>query len=342
MDPNIVAALIGAGVASISILLKDYLLDIIKEKRQTKQTKDQTFKLYANPIIRASESLCWRLKEIFEQRGAFLLEKNPKNEFFTYKYLSTVYRLSVLISWKRAINREFAYIDTSDKSGNREIENSFNSFQKALADGQHMELSILKELVKCWNIPIDKISNEEQAKLAVKIEEIKYSAIKDDTMILAKSLFEAEQISLLEKISNTICEQVKCTKIPNIVIEENRNKAINEISRIENWIYRDWQNAIGDLILVTIKNSPRMYDIIGFGEFDELLSKKNKWLDRINRLFENLNIEIDDRFDARVGQLKRIYKSTVEILSAFNDLNKNQETISLKSLNNLKAFGEKL
>jgi len=120
MDIEITAALIGAGMAAITILIKDYWLDIIKENRSAKQTKDKTFKLYANPIIRASESLCWRLKEIFEQRGAFLLERNPRNIFFEYKYISTVYRLSVLIGWIRAVYREFAYIDTSNDTGNRE------------------------------------------------------------------------------------------------------------------------------------------------------------------------------------------------------------------------------
>ncbi len=342
MDANVTAALIGAGVAAVSIIGKDYLLDIIKENRKAKQTKHLTFKFYANPIIRASESLCWRLKEIFEQRGAFLLERDPRNDFFQYKYISTVYRLCVLIGWIRAVYREFAYIDTSDSCGNREIENSFISLQKALADGQHMELSILKELANCWNINIDGITNEEQSILAVKLEDIVYNIVKDNKIILTNSLSKEEQVNLLEKISDTICEKGKCAKIPKNIIIENRHKAINEISRIENWIYRDWQNAIGDLMLIPIDNSPRMFDVLGFGEFDQLFSDNNKWLDRIKKLFENLNVEIDDRFDARVGQLKRIYKSTINILSAFNEFNKKQETISEDSLNTLKAFGNKL
>ena len=69
-------------MATITILLKDFWLDKIKEDRKSKQTKEETFKLYANPIIRSTETLCWRLKEIFEQRGAFLLEREPKNVFF--------------------------------------------------------------------------------------------------------------------------------------------------------------------------------------------------------------------------------------------------------------------
>ncbi len=342
MDNTIISALIGAGVAAISIISKDYVLEIIKEKRKTKQTKYQTFKLYSNPIIRSAESLCWRLKEIFEQRGAFLLESESRNEFFEYKYVSTNYRLGVMIGWIRAIYREFAYIDTTESEGNREIENSFLEFQKSLADGQHIELSILKELCNCWNISLSNLSNEKQAKLAVKIEDLLFNIIKDNKIILANKLSKEEQIQLLQSIADTICKTAKCTKINTDVIIETKNRAINEISRNETWIYRDWQNAIGDLMLKNLENSSRRYDLIGYGDFEELFYTGNKWLLRQKRLFDNLNVEIDDRFDARVGQLKRLYKASIAILVVFNQFNEKQETISRESINKLSDFCNKI
>ena len=278
MDKTIISALIGAGVAAISIISKDYVLEIIKEKRKAKQTKYQTFKLYSNPIIRSAESLCWRLKEIFEQRGAFLLENESRNEFFEYKYVSTNYRLGVMIGWIRAIYREFAYIDTTESEGNREIENSFLQFQKSLADGQHIELSILKELCNCWNISLSNLSNENQAKLAVKIEDLFFNIIKGNKIIPANKLSEEEQLQLLQNIVDTICVTAKCTKINTDIIIETKNRAINEISRIETWIYRDWQNAIGDLMLKDLENSSRRYDLIGYGDYEELFYTGNKWL----------------------------------------------------------------
>ena len=85
-----------------------------------------------------------------------------------------------------------------------------------------------------------------------------------------------------------------------------------------------------------------MFDVIGYGDFDLLISDNNKWLERVSTLFEKLNVEIDNRFDARVGQLKRVYKASVEILLAFNSFNTNQETIPSDSLQTLKEFAEKL
>ncbi|MBD3192581.1 MAG: hypothetical protein GF308_18215 [Candidatus Heimdallarchaeota archaeon] len=338
---KLLSALIGALVAVISIFIKDHLIVKASEKRKNKQSKLITFKLYANPIIRATETLCWRLKEIFEQRGAFLLEGNPRNTFFQYKYISTIYRLSVLIGWIRAVYREFAYIDTSESKGNRLIENAFMEFQKALADGQHLELSILIELASCWKISLKSLSKEEKAKLAVKLENIVYNIIKDSKIILASKLSDEEQVDLLQKLSDTICNEVHCTEIEQKVIKESQNTAIREISRIETWIYRDWQNAIGDVMLVKIENSPRRYDVIGYGEFEELF-EKNKWIKKVSKLFDNLNVEIDDRMDARVGQLKRVYKAAVGIMEAFNDSNINQETIPENSLNKLTKFANEL
>ena len=37
------------------------------------------------------------------------------------------------------------------------------------------------------------------------------------------------------------------------------------------WIYRDWQQAIGDVMIRDIKGPVRRFDIIGYGEFEALL-----------------------------------------------------------------------
>lgn len=44
-------------------------------------------------------------------------------------------------------------------------------------------------------------------------------------------------------------------------------------------------------MLKDIDKSPRLFDVIGYGEFVEILFQRDKWLNRINKLFENLNVE---------------------------------------------------
>jgi hypothetical protein len=81
-------------IVVLTILLKDHFIDKIKERRSAKKTIISTFKSYSNPTIKSCESLAWRLKEIFENRGGFLLESEPQNDFFKYKYLSTIYKVT--------------------------------------------------------------------------------------------------------------------------------------------------------------------------------------------------------------------------------------------------------
>ena len=342
LDYRVQAAFIGAIVSIFAIFIRDYLFARINERRNSKQSISNTLKLYSNPMIRANETLCWRLKEILENRGAFLLSPKSVNEFFEYKYISTLYRLSALIGWVRAIYREYAYIEANKRSMSREIEDAFIEFQSALADGQHMELSIFNELTKCWNIDISKLTNEEKAKLAIKIEDKIYNKVDPKKVLIANQLSIGEQLILLSEISDYICDYVKCKRISPELLKESLFKTINEISRVEAWIYRDWQIAIGDFMLKEINNAPRRYDIIGYGEFEESFKKENKWIMRLHRVFDNLNVENDDRFDARIGQLKRIYKASLRLLIVFNKGNKSQETISEASIKNLKDYAVKI
>jgi len=111
---------------------------------------------------------------------------------------------------------------------------------------------------------------------------------------------------------------LKLRKIPDSILKATKAQAIVEISRQEAWIYRDWQTAIGDLMLVKIHKAIRSYDIIGFGEFEKLfLEGKNIWLERVKSLFSNLNVGIDDRYDGRVVQLKNVYNCSFGLIEAY-------------------------
>jgi len=329
-------------VTVIAIFLRDFVLTIFTEKRESSRNKLETFKIYANPIIRAADSLCWRLREIFLQRGAFLLESNGRSEFFQYKYVSTVYRLTVLLGWVRAIQREYAYMDIENLNEGPTIERTLARFQSALADGGHVELSVFKELVKLWGIDTKDVSDRDKALLAVKIEDQIHSTVPNVTFQLSESLSEDQQMYLLENIAKLLSTSLKRTPVPRDVICENKAKAIQEMSRIEAWVFRDWQNAIGDEILVELVGATRRFDVLGFGKFEELFVSPPTWLTRVNRVFENLNVEVDDRFDARVNQLKNIYHAAFVILESFVKLNNEQMTISKESLQTLRTFDEEL
>lgn len=166
---TVVAALIAATVAILTILTKEFWFAILTEKRSAKIKRKQTFKKYSNPLILASIALLYRIKEIF-YRGYFLSDSAPKNFYNNYKYVSSIYRLLAVIGWIRASKIELSHTEVEKNDDYKFIEKALIEFEKSLADGEHIEQSILEQLTKNWGLDISKISNDEKRKLGVSIE----------------------------------------------------------------------------------------------------------------------------------------------------------------------------
>lgn len=346
IDIQLLSVLIGiAGtlvITGLSIFVKDFILEILKERRTNKQSQLSTFKHYANPVIKSCETLCWRLKEILDQKGAVLLDSQSKNEFFRYKYISTLYRVCAVIGWLTAIKKEYAYIDPANKKSSATIEEAIFQFRKSLADGQHMELSILLELTNIWKIDVSSLDQREKALLAVHVEKIAYNYIDKNKILSAKDLEDKVQLNMLRDISDKICSYVKCPKVEDSLFKETKERVITELSRIEAWIYRDWQDAIGEIMLSSIQNGTRRFDIIDFGTFETMYDKDEKWVKRVERLIADLDVSVDEKYDARINQLKNMFSSCVELIFAFNSVNKQVGTIRDESLNKLNEFNKSL
>jgi hypothetical protein len=124
-------------------------------------------------------------------------------------------------------------------------------------------------------------------------------------------------------------------------IEIRLQTAICEITRKFCWVYRDWQSAIGDEMLVLLNNSYRYFDVIGFAEFTK---KKdgNRWIKRVESLFSNLDVSIGNRFDTRVRQIKGIYISLISLIETLNSSINDYEGISKNSLETLSDYRDQL
>lgn len=339
-----IGATIGAIVALLSILFKDWIFQLLSENRKSKKDRNDTFKKYANPIILSSVSLAFRIKEIFENRGYFLLDSAPKNTFNKYKYISTLYRICSLLGWIRASKKEISFIEVKQKKF-KTIEKVLQEFENSLADGTHVETSRVEHLCREWNLNYDNLNLETKKKLGIEIEHIFRQFIFEKNVQLPTELDDKEQVKLLKTIADFICKVTKNENLDIELIREKQKTAIKEISRIENWVYRDWQLAIGDMMIVDGENTSRKYDIIGYGEFEYLYETapelQKRWIERIDNMFRNLNVFIDDRFDARTLQLKNVYVSVLDIIEAHVSI-QSYTCISKDTLNVLRKYKDKL
>ncbi len=138
--------------------------------------------------------------------------------------------------------------------------------------------------------------------------------------------------------------------VPEELLISNKSKAYGALGRKEAWIFRDWQFAIGDM-MIREKNSefsPRRLEVIGYREFEDLFLKlendprHNRWIERVDRLFRNLNLSSDDRIDARPQQLKNIFSSLVKLLEVLENADQSSDLFTTEEILELREFGTSL
>ncbi len=333
---TLISAVVGASVALITIYV-----DGRRKKKEQKRVEYDTYKRYSKPIMFAAETLAWRLREVLMFKGAFLLPDAPMNGFFKYKFDSTIYRLSSLIGWIRAANKEHSYIEGFNDAKNSEIREAISAFQKVLADGSHVEVSIFEELSKLYGLEIKEISPQTRQEIGVELERIVFKYIPDQVKKNVSNLDRGKQIEMVSQAMKFISQKTNQSVLNEEQIKEHIEVAIDEIAREFCWIYRDWQNAIGDEMIVQLEGSYRHFDVIGFGEFITKHSE-SEWLKKVDNLFSNLNVSIDNRFDTRVSQVKRIYITLVKLIEELNKAIEDEQAISKKGLLILSEFRIKL
>jgi hypothetical protein len=341
MDAAVKAALIGFGGLILGLVLRDALLPLyfFRKRRETEledqhrekddalrsryrseliQTRD-VVRLYADPLLQSCKSLNYRLKEILEQKGraTFLLPQTPQSEFIVYKRISTLYRLATLLGWIRAYRKERSYLDPSEVVGMSEIEAAVDGLQGALADGPHVEDQRLNELLRIWVPSCPPINEQASRGLAVAIDNILRSILTLEKQTYAVELSEEAKRKLCLETAEIISRDLR-VEIPDELLTGEQSRAVAFFGIKEAYIYRDWQQAIGDLVLTQITGAPRRFEVIGYDQFESLFLRVDKdseetgrrWVRRLDAVFAGLEPDKEDLFDARRDQLKRVLNTS--------------------------------
>ncbi len=328
-------AIIGAIVAILAIFLRDLIIQLWFENRKSKKDELIIFRQYADPLSNATMSLLWRLNEIFVQKhkSSYLFLKNT-TDYAQYKRLSTIYRLASLLGWLHAFKKELALLKTKNHDQLQEIKSAINDFSSALADGTHVESERLKGLIDLWNFNFkDCQTNSIVASLID--NEIKDFITKRGFQS-ATELTNDDQIILCRLIANEMSENYRVDLVPEQIIKQTSAQAIQHCSLKESWIYRDWQDAIGDLMLKENSHISRQFDIIGFYEFDKKFksvdSEDIKWFLRIENVFIDLDVTGANKSDMRLDQIKNIVKATSNLMIALTNNDKQRKILMSKTI----------
>lgn len=336
LSPNVQAALIGAVVTLFGILIKDLAIALWQERKRTEKDMLAVFQRYADPLSSAATSLLWRLNEVFskEGRGAYLKGDAPPNTYNNYKKISTLYRLASLIGWIRAFRRELLYLRVQDKKGFQSMQKALDDFELALADGPQMELERLDLLANLWllKLPTDKL---ERAAIAVELEHAVHRQFHNEVINITGGVSTETKQRICAAVAVSLCGRLKATSLSQDFINETKAKAYDIFTIKETWFYRDWQAALGDIMIKEVSGSLRRFDIIGFGEFETIWlsgdESKRTWLSRLNEIIDDLDVFITD--DCRVKQLQKTFEATAKLVKALANISTSREIISKATLN---------
>jgi len=338
LQPEIQGALIGAVVSLTILFLKDFVLKLWQERKQSEKTALDIYKKYTDPLALASSDLLWRLREIFYDKasGSYLSAQEPLTRYEGYKQRSTLYRLGALLGWVRAYRRELSFLTfDNNRKPLQSLQESIYAFEGALADGTHIELQRLEGLCKVWDIEIPSDSKQKSL-TGLELDYFIKRFLRKNAVNIAIELSEKQQIELCSECCKLICQNFSIKSLSSDLIVECRVRAIQQIAVREAWLFRDWQAGIGDLMLHNINGGERRFEVVGYKDFEQIFLDGNKeekrWFDRLASVLIDLDVSGVDRFDARVQQLRATMVATAKIVLALSEMRKANSGISIKTI----------
>ena len=306
--------LITALGALIGVLLKDFIFKLLEEQRSQRRELAAIYSRYADPLASAAVTLMWRLHEAINQpgRGRFLKlvgvpdSTNKYSTFGAYKKLSTLYRVAALLGWIRACRREFSYLRVADGGGLKPIEDSIASIESALADGPAVETERARKLCELWQFSVPGDENR-LSSIAVEIEAAMDDFMQKGNISEISDLDRDGAWGLVALAARALADGLEVPTPSDAVLNETTARAAQILGIKEAWIYRDWQAAIGDLMIRSVESAERRFEVIGFSEFESMYhdgtNDQKRWMERLSSVFDGIDMSKRDPYDYRRTQI---------------------------------------
>jgi hypothetical protein len=340
--PAVAAAVITAIFTIVGIALKDYLFKWLEERRLERKAQGAIYERYSHPLVTSAVSLLHRLYEILYQphRPVYLLGQglssgsSPGGVYRAYKKLSTVYRLAAVLGWIRACRREFSYLRVADPGDALNIHKAIEDFENSLADGKWVEWERIVRLSDLWLFckPDGLKKTPDAVDVATQVDNLIWDCLEEAQAEDVSLLNETERRRLCRSVADCLSSHLRTSQVGDASMERSWPDAFAILGMREAWIYRDWQSAIGDMMVQPTDADDRRFEVIGFGDFEQIVLVSNTRqclsLKRLFEVFDDLNLGINDRFDARPTQLRTVAKATAELIVAIDDIQGQQSIVS--------------
>jgi hypothetical protein len=213
------------------------------------------------------------------------------------------------------------------------------AFQKSLADGHHIEQSVVEDICQLLALDVSELSEIELEKAGVEVEFYIDASCALENVVLPSQLTDVKKTSLIREVAAHLCNVTNNLTIPDAQLSVMRDACVQEMSRIEAYLYRDWQSALGDLVIREVSNEERKYEVIGYKAFEELYDSTDltvkKWISRADKVFNNLDVRTPNKYDDRRTQLRQLYQSTYSLLKTLSRNKTSNVNVAKKAIKDL-------
>jgi hypothetical protein len=321
LTATMASALVGATAALAVVLIKEYF-DRQKEKRTKKESEAEIYRHYLTPLAESCEKIVWRAREIFiDRRHAFLKTATLPLDFNDYKRTSTLYRIASLIGWIRGMGIELRALPRAPGSNGTPISGEIIAFQRALAEGTHVEQHRLDSLAALWGFDLSDLDARRRAELGLQFE-IEAHKLTDGRLKSTgnelRTLRGADKHRICEALITFLQRTTGRQSNPASLDDDVIDQAIQALSYREALLYRDWQDALGDAMIESDPLSDRRFRIIGYDAFTKLLLLDKPWFKVFAHSIDDIDFDEANPLDSRAQQLRDVCASVANILIAIS------------------------
>lgn len=147
---TVLGAIVSTLGALFGVVLKDYFFSRSFERWKQRQTSEQLYQKFRDPLLLSARELASRTVEVLDHFPPAYLnervlasrpEKQVKNNiddpyFQRYKLVSTAYRLSAFMAWVELYRQELTFLHPGKNAHAAKLEQAVGLIRSDLADGQ--------------------------------------------------------------------------------------------------------------------------------------------------------------------------------------------------------------
>ena len=345
LSDDLKVALISAAAAIVVFMLGG-LTGWSRRRSDRAASSRAVYRKYSDPITSSATGLLWRLHEVFDGSGAgyYLVAHQHPAAFEHYKAVSTLYRIAAMLGWVRALRRELVFVTSGDRRRQRTLESALTRLESVLADGGQQELERVDSILTLF-FPHHRPDPRTKAEVGTRLD-YELDRTRDAHGVgSVDDLRDEDAKHTVTMAVQVVADSLRLEAIPQSTVDEQWRECLALLTVREAWIYRDWQAAIGDLMIRDSASGDREFEVIGFREFEEMCesgsAEEKKWLTRLNAVLDELDVRASPGNDARITQVESLYSACGQILIAIHTQDKRHSNVDDRTLDIAKTARER-